>query len=301
MAACDGEKDPRNVLLLCELWTALPRAFCGDGRERSGRRRAAAAGEQKVAKRRAAFASAAEELYDVVAAYFPVSFRPPPGDSVRVTREQLAATLRGAMCASGDFAPWAVPHVLESLAPDKKPQTLDDALATLMACGAAFGTRRHAPHVRNVWSRLRNLLLHPPAGPELTAEGTARWATRAFASEWGGAELIALALADPCLKDAAQALGARGGDAMEVDGTGNGGGGCCGGSGERDGHVESGAEAAGAAAGPEAARPRARRRRRRRRDAATRSSPEPAGSSARSPRRVPSPRRRRCPSVSRRC
>ena len=30
VAACDGEKDPRNVLLLCELWTALPRAFCGD-------------------------------------------------------------------------------------------------------------------------------------------------------------------------------------------------------------------------------------------------------------------------------
>ena len=235
VAACDGEKDPRNVLLLCELWTALPRAFCGDGHEKS-----IADANDGVAKRRAAFASAAEELYDVVAAYFPVSFRPPPGDSVRVTREQLAATLRGAMCASGDFAPWAVPHVLESLAPDKKPQTLDDALATLMACGAAFGTRGMSPHVRNVWSRLRNLLLHPPAGPELTAEGTARWATRAFASEWGGAELIALALADPCLKDAAQALRGEGGDAMEVDGTGNGGGGCCGGSGERDGHVESG-------------------------------------------------------------
>ena len=112
VAACDGEKDPRNVLLLCELWTALPRAFCGRRARKSIARRTTA-----VAKRRAAFASAAEELYDVVAAYFPVSFRPPPGDSVRVTGEQLAATLRGAMCASGDFAPWAVPHVLESLAP----------------------------------------------------------------------------------------------------------------------------------------------------------------------------------------
>ena len=73
MAACDGEKDPRNVLLLCELWTALPRAFCGfDGRERSVAtiaKTAAADVEQKVAKRRAAFASAAEELYDVVAEY----------------------------------------------------------------------------------------------------------------------------------------------------------------------------------------------------------------------------------------
>ena len=250
VAACDGEKDPRNVLLLCELWTALPRAFCGDtaGGAIAGPSKTVKTDDTAgVAKRRAAFASAAEELYDVVAAYFPVSFRPPPGDSVRVTREQLAATLRGAMCAAGDFAPWAVPHVLESLVPDKKPQTIDDALATLIACGAAFGRRGMSPHVRNVWSRLRNLLLHPPAGPELTAEGTARWATRAFASEWGGAELVALALADPCLEDAAQALRGEGtgtgtgtGTAMEVDGTGNGGGGCCGGSGEREGRVEGG-------------------------------------------------------------
>jgi hypothetical protein len=40
----------------------------------------------------------------------------PGGDSVRITHEQLAATLRGAMSASPHYAPWAVPHVLESLA-----------------------------------------------------------------------------------------------------------------------------------------------------------------------------------------
>jgi len=240
VAACDGEKDPRNVLLLCELWTALPRAFCGDA--------GSDADADDVKKRREAFASAAEELYDVVAAYFPVSFRPPPGDSIRVTREQLAATLRGAMCASGDFAPWAVPHVLESLAPDKKPQTLDDALATLIACGRAFGTHGMGPHVRNVWSCLRNLLLHPPAGPELTAEGTARWATRAFASEWGGAELVDLALSDPCLKDAAQALRGEGADAMHVDSGENDGGGCCGGSGEHE-HGEGGEGGGGGCCG----------------------------------------------------
>ena len=76
----------------------MPRAFCGaegdDARALS-----------KLDAHRAAFAAAAETLYDVVAAYFPVSFRPPPGDVVRVTHEQLAATLRGAMCASSAYAP----------------------------------------------------------------------------------------------------------------------------------------------------------------------------------------------------
>ena len=30
VAACDGEKDPRNVLLVCELWKHIPAAFCGE-------------------------------------------------------------------------------------------------------------------------------------------------------------------------------------------------------------------------------------------------------------------------------
>ena len=79
---------------------------------------------------RAAFAAAAEELYDVVAAYFPVSFRPPPGDTIKVTHEQLASTLRDAMCASPVYAPWAVPHVLESVDPEKPARGVADALAT---------------------------------------------------------------------------------------------------------------------------------------------------------------------------
>ena len=74
----------------------LPRAFCGaaasDGSDGSGSAASAAAAPPSPAHA-AAFASAAEELYDVVAAYFPVSFRPPANDRVLVTHEQLAATL----------------------------------------------------------------------------------------------------------------------------------------------------------------------------------------------------------------
>ena len=87
VAACDGEKDPRNVLLVCELWALLPRAFCGAARGPDESEPAADATAPAAlvttpaysAEHRAAFAAAAEELYDVVAAYFPVSFRPPPG------------------------------------------------------------------------------------------------------------------------------------------------------------------------------------------------------------------------------
>ena len=45
------------------------------------------------------------------------------------------------------------------------------------------------PHLRAVWGALRNVLLRPPAGPELTAEGAARWATRCFAAEWSRSDV----------------------------------------------------------------------------------------------------------------
>jgi len=238
VAACDGEKDPRNVLLVCELWKHIPAAFCGESPFRDSENHS----EHKKEARnrpsdahRAAFAAAAEELYDVVAAYFPVSFRPPPGDAIKVTHEQLASTLRDAMCASPEYAPWAVPHVLESVDPEKPARGVADALATLAACGAAFGRTTMRPHLSAVWSALRGVLLRPPAGEDLGAEGAAKWATRLFAAEWaGGARgaadpggLAALALEDACLGDAAAALAPEGGSAR-ASASGCCGGGACG-------------------------------------------------------------------------
>lgn len=248
VAACDGEKDPRNVILVCDIWSTLPRAFCGSADEASTEEPdgVPTAGPRPSDEHRAAFAAAAEELYDVVAAYFPVSFRPPPNAPPgAITRERLAATLRGAMCASAAYAPWAAPHVLESLHPDKPPHVVEDAFAAAAACGSAFGARAMAPHLNAAWGAMRGVLLRPPAGPELDAEGAARWATRLFAAEWSGdvddaSSLARLALADASLADAAAALSPNGGADGEnknesaaggcCGGEGQGGDGCCGGS-----------------------------------------------------------------------
>ena len=248
VAACDGEKDPRNVILVCDIWSTLPRAFCGSADEAStdAPDGVPTAGPRPSDEHRAAFAAAAEELYDVVAAYFPVSFRPPPNAPPgAITRERLAATLRGAMCASAAYAPWAAPHVLESLHPDKPPHVVEDAFAAAAACGSAFGARAMAPHLNATWGAMRGVLLRPPAGPELDAEGAARWATRLFAAEWSGdvddaSSLARLALADASLADAAAALSPNGGaDGKNKNesaaggccgGEGQGGDGCCGGS-----------------------------------------------------------------------
>ena len=90
------------------------------------------------------------------------------------------------MCASPVYAPWAVPPFLESVDPEKPARGVADALATLAACGAAFGRTTMRPHLSAVWSALRGVLLRPPAGEDLDAEGAAKWATRLFAAEWAG-------------------------------------------------------------------------------------------------------------------
>lgn len=58
---------------------------------------------------------AAEELFDVTAAYFPVSFTPPPNDPHRITRAQLAADLEATLTATPLFAPHLLPLLLEKL------------------------------------------------------------------------------------------------------------------------------------------------------------------------------------------
>ena len=171
VAACDGEKDPRNVILVCDIWSTLPRAFCGSADEASTEEPdgVPTAGPRPSDEHRAAFAAAAEELYDVVAAYFPVSFRPPPNAPPgAITRERLAATLRGAMCASAAYAPWAAPHVLESLHPDKPPHVVEDAFAAAAACGSAFGARAMAPHLNAAWGACAGCCCVRPPGRSWT-------------------------------------------------------------------------------------------------------------------------------------
>ena len=71
MANCDGERDPRNVLALCRLWRELPKAF-NEAEEDV----VDAADSTTTTTSAQAFVANCEEVYDVVAAYFPISFKP---------------------------------------------------------------------------------------------------------------------------------------------------------------------------------------------------------------------------------
>ena len=227
IAAFDGEKDPRCVLLLCDAWELLPGAFhaCGaDGID--------------------AYAANSEELYDVAASYFPVSFTPPRGDAIKITRRQLAEAVERAMCASATFAPWAVSHALESLNPELGAQKMADAARAVRAMGNAWGAEVMRERVDLIWRAMRAALAHPNATKiENEDEDDAVHATTPmavmttmFASAWGGEALARRALADACVRDAESTLkqsietascDAKGNDASsDAMDTGCCGGGC---------------------------------------------------------------------------
>ena len=191
----DGEKDPRCVLGLCEAWTLLPGAFeaFGDG------------GVE-------AYEANAEELYDVAASYFPVSFKPPRGDAIKISRRQLAEAVERAMTASPTFAPWAVSHVLESLNPDLGAAKMTDAARVIRAMGEKWGADVMEGYLDIIWRAFRAALAHPNAtkmedddDPHATTPMSI--ITSVFAGGTVGSALASVALNDQCVRDAETTLG----------------------------------------------------------------------------------------------
>ena len=69
----------------------------------------------QVASAQASLDANKEELFDVVACYFPISFSPPPNNVHGITRQDLAAALQEALTCTPLFAPFFIPMLLEKL------------------------------------------------------------------------------------------------------------------------------------------------------------------------------------------
>lgn len=54
-------------------------------------------------------------LFDSVFCYFPITFRPPLDDPYGITAQDLKTRLRECIAASGQFAPFAFPQLIDKL------------------------------------------------------------------------------------------------------------------------------------------------------------------------------------------
>lgn len=139
--AVEGEKDPRCLVVALEVVQRTLRQVSSDLVTVEG-------GE-----------SVLEELFDVAACYFPISFTPPPNNPHGITRDMLVDGLTAVFTSTFRIARFVMPLLLEKLSSAILSAKLD-ALNALRRCVQAYGATALVPFVREVCDALRGEIIH---------------------------------------------------------------------------------------------------------------------------------------------
>jgi DNA repair/transcription protein MET18/MMS19 len=128
IAYFDGEKDPRNLMVVFSI-LRVPMTewnIRGD----------------------------AQDLFDAVFNYFPITFRPPPDDPYGITAQDLKDRLRDCISSTADFAPYAFPALLDKL-DSTSMNTKRDVLSTITASVTEYGPRTASLYAVTLWDALK--------------------------------------------------------------------------------------------------------------------------------------------------
>ena len=129
----DGEKDPRNLMIVFSIL--------------------------KVPMTEWSLGPNIQELFDCVFNYFPITFKPPPGDPYKITAQDLKDRLRNCISSTSDFAPHAFPALLDKL-DSSSMNTKRDVLQTLMSCVAYYEPRTVSLYSVTLWDALKYEILN---------------------------------------------------------------------------------------------------------------------------------------------
>ncbi|WVN87024.1 uncharacterized protein L203_102200 [Cryptococcus depauperatus CBS 7841] len=129
----DGEKDPRNLMLLFSLDRIILLEF--DVHDHI------------------------EDFFDVTFCYFPISFRPPPNDPYGITADDLKVALRECMSASPYFAKMALPLFLEKFATATGP-AMKDLMLSMAACFPTYGADALIERAAELWEGIKTEILY---------------------------------------------------------------------------------------------------------------------------------------------
>ncbi|KAF1936874.1 ARM repeat-containing protein [Clathrospora elynae] len=124
----DGEKDPRNLMVVFSI-LRVPMTEWSIGAD-------------------------AQELFDAVFNYFPITFRPPPDDPYGITAQDLKDRLRDCISSTADFAPYAFPALLDKL-DSTSMNTKRDVLSTITAAVTEYGPRTVSLYAITLWDALK--------------------------------------------------------------------------------------------------------------------------------------------------
>ncbi|KAG8999782.1 hypothetical protein FRB90_011960 [Tulasnella sp. 427] len=130
----EGEKDPRNLLL----------AFSID----------------RVVLIEWEVKSYIEDFFDVTFCYFPITFKPPPNDSYKISTDDLKTALRACLSASPFFGTLAVPIFMEKLAATTA-SVKQDVLQTMSICLPVYGSAVARNFGSTIWDAVKIEIFQP--------------------------------------------------------------------------------------------------------------------------------------------
>ncbi|WRT69441.1 uncharacterized protein IL334_006427 [Kwoniella shivajii] len=129
----DGEKDPRNLMLLFSIDRVILLEF--DVKDRI------------------------EDFFDITFCYFPITFRPPPNDPYGITADDLKLALRNCMASSSHFARMALPLFLEKFSTLTGP-SMKDLQLTIAACLPVYGPEAVRERGGELWEGIKTEILY---------------------------------------------------------------------------------------------------------------------------------------------
>ncbi|XP_076241898.1 MMS19 nucleotide excision repair protein [Calliopsis andreniformis] len=148
ISAMDGERDPRNLMLLFSILPHFIKEF--------------------------PLGHLTEEMFEVIACYFPVDFNPSGSDGVGITRDDLAEKLAPCLCVIPQFAEFCMPLILEKLCSNLKTAKLD-SLNLLCKGVKTFGTKGLEQYITELSSVLRKEIV--PGGDQDLKEASLKAVT----------------------------------------------------------------------------------------------------------------------------
>ncbi|WWC65616.1 uncharacterized protein I303_108236 [Kwoniella dejecticola CBS 10117] len=129
----DGEKDPRNLMLLFSIDRVILLEF--DVKDHI------------------------EDFFDITFCYFPITFRPPPNDPYGITADDLKLALRACMASSPYFARMAIPLFLEKFATLTGP-SMKDLQLSIAACLPVYGAEAVRERAGELWEGIKTEILY---------------------------------------------------------------------------------------------------------------------------------------------
>lgn len=130
----EGEKDPRNLMIVFSLL--------------------------QVPMTEWEIQSYAQDLFEAVFNYFPITFKPPPDDPYGITAQDLKDRLRQCISSTSDFAPHAFPALLDKL-DSTSMNTKRDVLQAMQDCIVKYESQTINLYSVTLWDSLKFEILTP--------------------------------------------------------------------------------------------------------------------------------------------